>query len=197
MSKGQLVKLHKNKPNFINFKSMAVQPLAKDYSNHLLFGGSITSLGAAFFGWKIKEQDARLEGLKIISDKEIRLTESEDLKIVRLAEIAQTRDTTLLIQARQHDHEKFMAQKLLDAKKGVMPQIQDAHDEVKQQVVRQGVNRIMSHFFSSNDRPPPTAQSTFEYPNLEMRVSWFLFITILTYKDFVWMYLIFLFRSKK
>jgi len=197
MSKGQLLKLYKSKPNFINYKPMAVQPLPKDYSNHLLFGGSISGLGVAFFGWKIKERQAEIDELRIISDKEARIIESEDSKIVRLAEIAQARETALLIQARQHQHEESMAQKLLDAKKGIMPQVQEAHVEVKQQVIRQGIGRMMDHFFNSNGRPPPVAQSTFDYPNLEIRVGWFLVITIFTYKEFVWMYLIFIFKSKR
>ena len=87
MSKHQLVKFHKQKPNIINFKPMVVQPLPKDYSNHLLFGGGIASLGVAFFGWKIKEQDARLDELKVICDKKVRFKESEDAKIIRLAAI--------------------------------------------------------------------------------------------------------------
>jgi hypothetical protein len=182
MSKNQLVKLHKQKPNIINFKPMVVQPLSKDYSNHLFFGGSIASLGVAFFGWEIKEQDARLDELKIICDKEVRFKESDDAKIVRLAEIEQARQTTLELQTRQHEHERSMAQKVLDDKKGIIPQIESTHEEVKVQVVRQGVNSTMSHFFSSNG--PPTAQSTFEYPNLEVRVSWFLFVSIFTYREF-------------
>jgi hypothetical protein len=50
MGKNQLAKLHKQKPHIINLKPMVMQQLPKDYSNHLLFGGSLASLGVAFFG---------------------------------------------------------------------------------------------------------------------------------------------------
>jgi hypothetical protein len=80
-----------------------------------------------------------------------------------LAEIEQNQQTTFEVQARQHEHERSMAQKLLDAKKGIMPQLESTNEEVKTQVVRQGVSRIMSHYFNSSG--PPKAQSTFDYPN--------------------------------
>jgi hypothetical protein len=133
--------------------------------------------------------------LKIISDRDVRFEVSENAKIIRLAEIEESKQTALDLQARQHEHEKPMAQKVLDDRKGVGDQIESIHEEVKTQVVRQGVNRIMSHFFNSGK--PPTAQSTFYYPNVGIRISWFLFISILTYRGFVWIYFLFLFRGKK
>jgi hypothetical protein len=128
MSKNQLSKLHKQKPNFINFKPMVVQPLSKDYSNHLLFSGSVASLGVALVNWKIREHDSRLEELKVILDKGVCFKESEDDKIVRLAETEQARKTALEPQQR---HDIFMAQKALDNKKGIVSQLESTHEEVK------------------------------------------------------------------
>ena len=134
MGKNQLTKLSKQKPNLINFKPMVVQPLPKDYSNHLLFNGSVASLGVALVGWKIKEHDARLAELKIITDRDVRFKESEDGKIVRLAEIGQARKTALGLQQQQHDHKIFMVQKTLDDKRGIVPQPESTHEEVKVQI---------------------------------------------------------------
>jgi hypothetical protein len=146
MGKHQLAKLRKQKPHTINLKPMIVRQLPKDYSNHLLIGGSLASLGVVFFGWKIKEADARISELKIASDRDVRFKVSEDAKIIRLAEIEEARQTALDLQTRQHEHEKSMAQKVLDDIKDIGPQIESTHEEAKNQVVKQGVNRIMSHF---------------------------------------------------
>tara|TARA_B110000971_G_C19643030_1_gene334309 strand:- start:106 stop:285 length:180 start_codon:yes stop_codon:yes gene_type:complete len=56
MGKHQLAKLHKQKPHIIHLKPMAVQPLPKDYSNHLLIGGSLASFGVAFLVGKLENQ---------------------------------------------------------------------------------------------------------------------------------------------
>ena len=133
--------------------------------------------------------------MKIASDKDVRFKVSEDAKTVRLAEIQEARQTALDLQTRQHNHEKFMAQKVLDDRKGIGPQIESTHDEVKNQVLKQGVNRIMSHLF--NSCKSPSAQSPFDYPNGEVRITWFLFISLLTYWEFSWMYFLFLFRGKR
>jgi hypothetical protein len=204
MGKHQLAKLHKQKPHVINLKPMVVQQqIPRDYSNHLLIGGSLCSLGVAFFGWKIKESDARIDLLRIGTDKDVRFKESEDSKIIRLAEIRETRQTALDLQTRQHNHDIIMAQKALDAKRSIGSQIESTNDEVRTQVVRQGVSKIINHYFNSGKPPSPplppsspSAHSLFDYPSGEVRITWFLVISLLTYWEFVWMYFLFLFRGK-
>ena len=146
---------------------------AKSYRNII---GSNERLNVAIAGL-----GRRLEAFK----EPIALKES-NVKLLYLCDVMESQRLKGLKAFREHiDYNPALEndiRKVLDDKKGIIPQIESTHEEVKVQVVRQGVNSTMSHFFSSNG--PPTAQSTFEYPNLEVRVSWFLFVSIFTYREF-------------
>jgi hypothetical protein len=143
----------------------------------------------------MKEYAFGIKELEIASDKEVRFKISEDNKEVQLAQINQYRETALELQERQHSHEIGMAKNNLDVKKGIIPQLDSVHEEVKRQVVKQEVERIISHLFGSSG--PPKATSPYYYPSLDMRISWSIFLSVVIDREFFYIYPLFLFKGKK
>jgi hypothetical protein len=77
--------------------------------------------------------------------------------------------------------------------------VSNIHDSVKHHVVREEISRLVNRIFEKGPPPkaPPSATSQYDYPSFEGRLGWFIFVSIMTYREFIWMYFIFTFKGKK
>ena len=197
MGKGQqIIKFYTHKANALSLNQMTKSQqnplpiLPKDYSLHILFGSTIGSIGVGLMALEGRKSDNRLAEAKILSNERI-----------EMARIDQIHKTQLELQKRQHDHERNLAQpKSKGVASCVHDEVSDIHSSVKRNAIQEGVRRVVERLFEKGGPPPKgptTATSPYDFPSFEGRVGWFLFISIITYREFIWMYFIFTFKGKR
>ena len=197
MGKGhQVIKFYTHKANALSLNKInrahqnPLPILPRDYSFHLLFGSTIGSIGIGLMTLEGKRSDNDLEKEKILSNESI-----------ELAKINKTHETQLELQRRQHAHERSLAQPPSKTVEScVHDQVDNIHSNVKQNVVREGITRLVERIFEKGGPPPKgpmSATSPYDSPAFEGRLGWFVFVSIIVYRDFIWMYFTFNFKGKK
>jgi len=197
MGKGQqVIKFYTHKANALSLNQITrtqqnpLPILPKDYSLHILFGSTIGSIGVGLMALEGKKSDNRLEEARILSHERI-----------ELAKINQIHETQMELQKRQHEHERNLAQPASKTVGScVHDQVSNINSSVKHNVIQQGISRLVERIFEKGGPPPkgPTsATSPYDYQSFQGRLGWFVLVSIITYREFIWMYFIFTFKGKK